>query len=129
MLRVGTLRPSDRFFRRDFLDHTTSRLLRVPRLPVRALRLVLRSPPGVASGLALVGRIGDGPGSRVVTVRRTLPDGGQGAIRLNRPQRFARITAVLANADIDVSGFSGAQLDWVYSDDRARFDSAVFAIR
>jgi hypothetical protein len=62
-------------------------------------------------------------------VRRTLPGGGKGVIRLNRPRRFSRITAVLANADIDVSSLRGAQLDWIYSDDRARFDSGVFAIR
>lgn len=127
--RLGTLRPSDRFFRRDFLDHTTFRLLRVPRLPVRAVKLVLQSPRGVSSGLALVGRIGSGAGASVVTVRRTFPNGGTGAIRLSRPGRFARLTAVLANGDIEVGGFSGAFQDWVYSGDRARFDAGVFAIR
>ena len=99
----------------SILDHTTFRLPTCRIAPAPALKLVLRAPRGVAFGLALVGRIGNGAGARVISVVRDLPNGGTGAVRLSRPGRFARITAVLVNADIDISGFSAARGDWVYT--------------
>ena len=43
------------------------------------------------------------------------------AVRLPRPGRFDRITAVLINADARAAGFSARRLDWAYLTDSAPF--------
>ncbi len=45
-------------------------------------------------------------------------------MRLPRPGRFNRITAVLVNADARVQGFSAGLLDWNYLTDGSRSKSA-----
>jgi hypothetical protein len=71
--------------------------------------------------LALVGRIGEERGGRVVSRLRFRPHGGAMTVRLGRPGRFRRITAVLINADTRVEGFSARRLDWNYLTDTAPF--------
>lgn len=103
------------------LDHTTFRLLRVRARRGRALVLKVTAARGLAAGAALVGRIGSERGGRVVAVRRFRRRGGTMALRLRRPARFSRITAVLTNADAAETGFSARRLDWAYLTDTAPF--------
>ena len=42
-------------------------------------------------------------------------------MRLGRPGRFQRITAVVVNADTRAEGFSARRLDWNYLTDTAPF--------
>ena len=42
-------------------------------------------------------------------------------VRLRRPGRFERITAVVVNADARASGFSVGNLDWNYLTDGLPF--------
>ena len=42
-------------------------------------------------------------------------------VRLARPGRFSRLTAVLVNADTSAAGFSARRLDWAYLTDSAPF--------
>jgi hypothetical protein len=127
--RSGSIHTSDRFFKRLVLDHTTYRLLNVPERTGKAVKLLIDAPAGLASGLALVGRIGSGAAAKVVTVSKSLPHGGKQVVRLARPGRFARITAVVVNGDTRVSGFSNARGDWNYKGDNGRFDVGTFLIR
>jgi hypothetical protein len=78
-------------------------------------------PPGVAAGLALVGRVGSKRHGHVVSRLRFRQHGGAMTVRLARPQRFERITAVLINADTRAEGFSARRLDWNYLTDTAPF--------
>jgi hypothetical protein len=127
--RSGTIATRERFYDRFNLDHTTFRLANVPDRGGKAVKLELRGPRGVPLGLALVGRIGNGAGARVITVVRALPNGGNGTVNLARPARFARITAVLVNAEVDVRGFSAGIGDWIYRGDNARIQAGTFKIR
>ena len=53
----------------------------------------------------------------------------QRRVNLARPARFARITAVLVNGEIDVRGFSASLGDWLYKGDNARIQAGTFKIR
>jgi hypothetical protein len=103
------------------LNHTTFQLLRVRARGGRALAVNAVAPLGVAAGLALVGREGSERGGRVVKVLRFSSHGGRMAVRISRPGRFSRLTAVLVNADASASGFSARRLDWAYLTDSAPF--------
>jgi hypothetical protein len=50
-------------------------------------------------------------------------------VRLSRPGRFRRITAVLVNADTRAEGFSARRLDWNYLTDTAPFRVRARAVR
>jgi hypothetical protein len=118
--REGSLPRDGRPLRRD-LNHTTLQLLRVHATGARAVVARATAPPGVAAGLALVGRIGSERGGRVVSRLRFRPGGGAMTVRLGDPGRFERITAVLVNADTRAEGFSARRLDWNYLTDTAPF--------
>ena len=47
--------------------------------------------------------------------------GGRMTVRLRRPGRFQRITAVVINADTSAEGFNARRLDWNYLTDTAPF--------
>jgi hypothetical protein len=79
------------------------------------------APVGAAAGIALVGRIGGELHGRVVSRLRFKRNGGRLSVRLPRPVRFQRITAVLINADTRAIGFSARRLDWNYLTDTAPF--------
>lgn len=118
--RQGTL-PTDGRPLRARLNHATFQLLRVHARSGRAVLVRARAPRGIAAGLSLVGRIGSGRQGRTVSKLSFRPQGGAMAVRLPRPRRFRRITAVLVNADTRVSGFSGRRLDWNYLTESAPF--------
>ncbi|HEX6666588.1 MAG TPA: MXAN_6640 family putative metalloprotease [Solirubrobacterales bacterium] len=104
------------------LNHTTFDLLRVHAGGGRAVVLHVDGPRGVATGVALAGRIGSERRGRTVTRLVYRRGGGRLAVRLRRPGRFSRITAVVVNADAHASGFSARRLDWQYLSDRLQFE-------
>jgi hypothetical protein len=118
--RQGSLSLDGRTLRRS-LNHATFQLLHVR--PGRGRGVVVHAvaPRGVAAGLALVGRIGSERGGRSVSRLRFKPGGGPMTVRLHRPSRFVRLTAVLINADTRASGFDARRLDWNYLTDTAPF--------
>ena len=103
------------------LNHATFQLLRVHPSAGRAVVAHAVAPRGVAAGLALVGRGGSERHGRVISRLRFRPRGGRLSVRLARPGRFTRITAVLINADSRAEGFSARRLDWNYLTDTAPF--------
>ena len=103
--------------KRMVLDHTTYRLLRV-RAGGRVVKLRVRAPRGISSGIALVGRL---KGGRLVKSIKVMKNGGAGTVRLSRPGRFQRITAVVTNADFDQRGFSARINDWRYTGNNAPY--------
>jgi hypothetical protein len=118
--RQGSLPLGGRVLHRR-LNHTTFQLLRVHAGRGRAVRVRAVAPRGIAAALALVGRTGGERRGRVVEVAGFARDGGRMAVRLRRPGRFDRITAVLVNADARALGFSARRLDWAYLTDSAPF--------
>lgn len=104
------------------LNHTTFQLLRVRPAQGRALVVGLAAPRGIASGLALVGRLGSERGGRTIVRVDYSRGGGQLTVRLRDPGRFARITAVAVNADARAHGFSPRRLDWNYLTDGLPFE-------
>ena len=103
--------------KRLVLDHTTYRLLRV-KAGGKVVKLRVRAPRRISSGIALVGRL---PSGRLVKAIKVLGNGGSGTVRLSRPGRFKRITAVVVNADFDQRGYSGRIGDWLYTGNNARY--------
>ncbi|HEU4944002.1 MAG TPA: MXAN_6640 family putative metalloprotease [Solirubrobacterales bacterium] len=103
------------------LNHTTFQLLRIHAEGGKAVTVRATSPRGSAAGLALVGRIGSERRGRVVSAIRFRPGGGAMKVRIGRPGRFDRLTAVLINADTSAGGFSARRLDWAYLTDSAPF--------
>jgi Family of unknown function (DUF6055) len=118
--RQGSLPLDGRILDRR-LNHTTFQLLRLHPRGGRAISVRALAPRGIAAGLALVGRIGSERHGEVIDVLRFAPRGGTMTVRLARPGRFERLTAVLINADTSTSGFSARRLDWAYLTDIAPF--------
>lgn len=118
--RQGNLPPDGRPLERA-LNHATFELLRVHPHGGRAVVARGFAPRGVAAGLALVGRTGDERHGHVISRLDYAAHGGALAVRLPRPQRFRRITAVVINADTRARGFSARRLDWNYLTDTAPF--------
>lgn len=119
--RQGRL-PLDGLSLTRMLNHTTFQLLRVRPIGGHAVVAHLRAPRGTAAGLALVGRLGSERHGRPrvrIAYRR---GGGLLTVRLRRPGRFSRITAVIVNADARARGFSARRLDWNYLTDGLPFE-------
>jgi Family of unknown function (DUF6055) len=104
------------------LNHTTFQLLRVHAHKGRAVVLHLTAPLGTATGLALVGRIGGERHGRTTSRIVFKQGGGRLTVRLPRPGRFSRVTAVVVNADARARGFSARRLDWLYLTDGLPFE-------
>jgi Family of unknown function (DUF6055) len=115
--RQGSL-PTSGGTRNRVLDHTTYRLLRVQPAAARSLRVDATGKPGVATSLAVVGRLGSEKGGTVVSDVALKRNRGTMKVRLARPGRFDRITVVVINADSRVSG--PGFLDWRYTGNGAR---------
>lgn len=111
------------------LNHTTFQLLRVHADRGRAVVVHLTAPRGTAAGLALVGRIGSERHGRPVTRIAYRGGGGRLTVRLPRPRRFKRITAVVVNADGRARGFSARRLDWLYLTDELPFEISGRIVR
>jgi hypothetical protein len=104
------------------LNHTTFQLLRVRTSRGRAVVVHLMAPRGTAAAVALVGRRGSERHGRPLARVAYKRAGGKLAVRLPRPGRFERITAVVVNADARASGFSIGNLDWNYLTDGLPFE-------
>jgi len=128
MQRQGHL-PLDGQRLKRLLNHTTFELLRVRAQRGRAVVVHLTAPRGTATGLALVGRIGSERSGHAITRIDYRRGGGQLTVRLPRPGRFQRITAVLVNADGRARGFSARHLDWRYLTDRFPFEISARLVR
>ncbi len=103
------------------LNHATFQLLHVQAQGGRAVVARAIAPVGVTAGLALVGRTGNERNGTVVSKLGFRRNGGRMTVRLGRPGRFQRITAVVINADTRAEGFSARRLDWNYLTDTAPF--------
>jgi hypothetical protein len=121
MQRQGSLPLSGRPLTR-LLNHTTFTLLRIPARNGRAVTVRAIAPRGIASSLALVGRLDSERGGRTITRIDFGRGGGMLTARLRDPGRYSRITAVVANADASALGFSARRLDWRYLTDQVPFE-------
>jgi hypothetical protein len=128
MPRQGALPLGGRALTRQ-LDHTTFTLLRVPARRGRAVVVRAAAPRGTASALALVGRLGTERRGKTVTRLDFGRGGGRLAVRLRDPGRYARITAVVVNADASAGGFSPRRLDWLYLTDRIPYEISGELVR
>ena len=126
--RQGSLPLNGRELDRS-LNHTTFQLLHVHAHGGRAVVVRASAPRGIAAGLVLVGRIGSERQGRIVSALRFARHGGEMVVRLGRPGRFSRLTAVLVNADTSATGFSARRLDWSYLTDSAPFRVSARLLR
>jgi Big-like domain-containing protein len=99
------------------LNHATYALVEVHKITANQLKLGATAPAGTSAALALVGREGGVPGGTMTVALKTLPSGGSGSVTIDNPSRFARLTAVVINADSRLSGASAITGDWIYSRD------------
>jgi hypothetical protein len=104
------------------LNHTTFALLRVRARGGRAVAVRVTAPQGTPTGLALVGRLGSERRGHTVTRLDYSRGGGRLSVRLRRPGRYSRITAVVVNAGARAAGFSARRLDWRYLTDGIPFE-------
>jgi hypothetical protein len=112
-----------------FLNHTTFQLLRVRARSGRAVVVHLTAPRGTGAGLALVGRVGSERRGRTVSRINFKRGGGRLTVRLPRPGRFSRVTAVVVNADGRAREFSARRLDWLYLTDGFPFEISGELVR
>ena len=101
MRRKGTL---GRKAQRVTLDNTSYRLVNVRSNGTAPISLRVKAPHRVASTIALVGRAGPVESGTVTTRIRQLPKGGRGAVVLDDPGAYHRITAVIVNGDGRIKG-------------------------
>ena len=118
--RQGSL-PLDGTRLTRMLNHTTFQLLRVRARRGRAVVVRVRAPRGTAAGVALVGRLGSERHGRSVVRLAYRGEGGSLKVRLSRPGRVKRVTAVGVHADARVAGFNVGNLDWNYLTDGLPF--------
>lgn len=104
-----------------FLNHTTFQLLAVHPGHGHAVVASALAPPGIAAGLAIVGRLGTEGKGRIVSRLSYSEQGGSMSVRLADPGRFQRVTVVVVNADTQADGFNARRLDWNYLTDMAPF--------
>jgi hypothetical protein len=97
------------------LDHTTFALLNVPRTSAPRIKLIVTAPRNVASAIGLVGRAGPSSGGVETVQMAELVHGGRGAVTLTNPGAFARLTAVVVNADSSERGYSLRAVDWLFT--------------
>jgi hypothetical protein len=107
------------------LDHTTFALLDVPAREGGSLRLEVTAPDGLRAALALVGRGANG----TTMALRELPTGGSGAVTLDGPSAYDRITAVVVNADASrAAERKDASGQWAFARDRQQLTARLVMI-
>jgi hypothetical protein len=111
------------------LDHTTFQLIEVPTRGGGGVTVEVNAPAGVASGLALVGRVGGELQGTTTSVVDYSGSGGRLRVELDDPGRFKRLTAVVVNADTKSDYFSGQKLDWNYLAENAQYEISARAVR
>ncbi len=111
------------------LNHTTFQLIEVPNGNGRRVTVEVDAPAGVASGLALVGRVG---GERQGTTKSDVDysrRGGKLLVELDDPGNFKRLTAVVVNAETRSDSFNGRKLDWNYLAEGAQYEISARTVR
>ena len=122
--RTGTALAIDGASSTETLDHTTFRLIDVTPDPAKPLaRLEATAPAGLNAAIALVGRTGSATEGAATVDYLQLPSGGTGSVSLANPGGFSRLTAVLVNADVSISGFDPSASDWVWTRDAQDFQN------
>jgi hypothetical protein len=111
------------------LNHTTFQLIEVPTKGGKGVTVEVNAPAGVASGLALVGRIGGEEQGTTTSDVDYSGNGGRLRVELDDPGRFKRLTAVVVNADTKSDYFSGQKLDWNYLAENAQYEISARAVR
>jgi len=111
------------------LDHTTFSLLGVPTTPGKQVEVQVTAPEGVASGLALVGRLGSERHGTTVKAVAYSRIGGTLTARISDPARYQRITAVVVNADTSADGYSAQHVDWHYLMEETPFEVSARVVR
>jgi hypothetical protein len=107
------------------LDHTTFALLDVPAREGTSLRLEVTAPDGLRAALSLVGRGTNGTS----TALRDLPSGGRGAVTLDSPGAYDRITAVVVNADTSrAAERKDASGQWAFARDGQQLTARLVTI-
>jgi Big-like domain-containing protein len=104
------------------LDNTTFGLVSVPATG-QPLKLIATAPNGTAAAVALVGRSGDPAAGAADTQVSELPNGGVGGVALTPTAGLQRITAVVVNADVSVTGFTGSE--WTFARDDQPFSARL----
>jgi len=122
--RVGTL-AANGAHQSLRLDHTTFALLNVPRTSAPRIKLIVTAPHNVASAIGLVGRAGPSSGGAETVQMAELVHGGRGAVTLTNPGAFARLTAVVVNADSSEQGYSLRAVDWLFSKNNEPYGARV----
>lgn len=108
------------------LDHTGFGLLGVAPGSAARIKLVGRLPAGTAGAIALVGRTASSTNGAVTTRLLELPSGGAGAVVLNNPAAFGRVTAALVNADTSLeNSIDPVTGDWDYAKDNQRVSAFI----
>jgi hypothetical protein len=107
------------------INHATYALIKVQNAAGKRVKLGIAAPAGTYAGLALVGRAGAVPGGTMAEVVKTLPGGGNGSVTIDDPARFSQLTAVLINADSQLSGASDLTGDWNYARDSQPYYARV----
>ena len=103
------------------LPHTTYGLIDVAPALVPRIKLVADTPRGTRMALALVARSGGEAGGDATVRIERLPAGGTGTVTLDDPARYARLTAVIVNADARTTArYSRTLQDWEWLHDAAR---------
>jgi hypothetical protein len=128
MPRQGSLEPGTPPVTHD-LDHTTFALLGVPATAGREVEVQVTAPEGVASGLALVGRLGTERGGSTVKAVAYSRVGGTLTARISDPARYQRITAVVVNADASADGYAAGHVDWHYLAEEEPFEVSERIVR
>jgi hypothetical protein len=99
------------------LNHAAYTLIDVQHIGGNQVKLGATAPAGTSAAIALVGLEGGVPGGTMTVALKALPSGGSGTVTIDNPARFARLTAVLVNADSRLSGASPITGDWIYARD------------
>jgi hypothetical protein len=109
--------PTDGSVLQGALDHTSYAVFDVAASSAPSLEVTGTLPAHTAGAVALVGRTGAVAGGAMTTAVAKLPDGGTGKAVLQNPGQFARISAVIVNADPSASGFDEQTGDWEWTKD------------
>lgn len=104
------------------LDHGSFALFDVSDYDRKVITLQTEFPIGTAASIALVGRM---PNGSTQVQQKTDAYGGTVRVSFIAPAGASRMTAVVANADFEVEGYSSARGDWVYAKDEQEASAEV----
>jgi hypothetical protein len=107
------------------LRHTAYVLLNVDPPALPRLKLAVNTQRGARMAIAFVGRTGDEEHGTASQFLKLLPVGGPGTVTIDNPGQYARLTAVVVNADTSESRFSQLAEDWLWKRDKQAINARV----